>query len=157
MNATDFADRIEQEIVIHAPLERVWELVSRPGWWVNDGDDEDTAGARDVRTENGLDVVVDPKYGRFPVRTVAAEPPAYIAFEWASGYPGQAPVEGNSTRVEFRLSARGEGGVVLRVVESGFASLKAPFDERKRSFEGNVEGWTQQLSLARRRAEREGT
>jgi hypothetical protein len=25
-------DRIEQTIAIHAPLERVWELVSEPGW-----------------------------------------------------------------------------------------------------------------------------
>ncbi|EPH41649.1 putative Serine/threonine-protein kinase BRI1-like 1 [Streptomyces aurantiacus JA 4570] len=146
----DFADRIEREIVIHAPLARVWELVSSPGWWVNDGDED---GARDVRSENGLDVVVDPKYGSFPVRTVAAEPPTYIAYEWASGFPGQVPVEGNATRVEFRLEARGDD-VVLRVVESGFASLEAPFDERKRNFEGNVEGWAQQLSLARRRAER---
>ena len=27
-------DRIEQQIVIHAPLDRVWDLVSVPGWWV---------------------------------------------------------------------------------------------------------------------------
>jgi hypothetical protein len=27
-------DRIEQEITISADLDRVWELVTRPGWWV---------------------------------------------------------------------------------------------------------------------------
>lgn len=27
-------DRIEQVIAINAPLDRVWELVTQPGWWV---------------------------------------------------------------------------------------------------------------------------
>lgn len=27
-------DRIEQQITINAPLDRVWQLVSEPGWWV---------------------------------------------------------------------------------------------------------------------------
>jgi uncharacterized protein YndB with AHSA1/START domain len=27
-------DRIEREITISAPLERVWDLVTESGWWV---------------------------------------------------------------------------------------------------------------------------
>ncbi len=29
-------DRIEREIAIEATAERVWQLVSEPGWYVND-------------------------------------------------------------------------------------------------------------------------
>ncbi|WP_246623126.1 SRPBCC family protein [Streptomyces malaysiensis] len=30
-------DRIARQIDIDAPAERVWELIARPGWYVNDG------------------------------------------------------------------------------------------------------------------------
>ena len=29
-------DRIEREITIDAPVDRVWTLVSEPGWYIND-------------------------------------------------------------------------------------------------------------------------
>ncbi|MGI9002113.1 MAG: hypothetical protein ACR2GH_10630 [Pseudonocardia sp.] len=36
--AHENADRIEREILINTPLDRVWDLVSEPGWWIGDGD-----------------------------------------------------------------------------------------------------------------------
>ena len=30
-------DRIEREIHVDAPIERVFALVSEPGWWIEDG------------------------------------------------------------------------------------------------------------------------
>ncbi|OSZ57258.1 ATPase, partial [Streptomyces pharetrae CZA14] len=30
-------DRIVRQIDIDAPADRVWELVARPGWYINDG------------------------------------------------------------------------------------------------------------------------
>ena len=30
-------DTIEREILINAPMERVWALVSEPGWFINAG------------------------------------------------------------------------------------------------------------------------
>ena len=33
----DPLDRIDRSIEIDAPAERVWDLVTRPGWWINEG------------------------------------------------------------------------------------------------------------------------
>ncbi len=33
-NPSEAADRIERQVTINAPLERVWRLVSEPGWWI---------------------------------------------------------------------------------------------------------------------------
>ncbi len=35
--------RIEREISIDASAEKVWELIRRPGWWINDGEVVDHA------------------------------------------------------------------------------------------------------------------
>lgn len=34
----DPLDRIDRSIDIDAPAGRVWDLVARPGWWINEGD-----------------------------------------------------------------------------------------------------------------------
>lgn len=141
-------DRIEREIVIDAPVERVWSLVTEPGWWIGEG--EDSGKVR--RHEDGLDVI-DGRHGRFPVRVETVEPRTYVAYRWASGFPGEIPAEGNSTLVEFWLTEQGSGTLV-RVAESGFASLAVSDDVRDRSVEGNTKGWTQQCELLRTRAER---
>ena len=61
--AADVPDRIEREILIDAPVERVWQLVSEPGWWIGDGDP-----ARRTVEHDGDVVIVDfPPYGRVPV------------------------------------------------------------------------------------------
>lgn len=143
-------DRIEREIMIQAPLARVWALVSEPGWWVGDGD---RSGQMRHRA-GGLQMIEDPRYGRFPVRTEAVEPHRYVAFRRASTFPGQDLRPGNSTLVEFWLSERGEGSLV-RVVESGFAALAAPDAVRRRSAENNEQGWRQQLAILESAASRD--
>lgn len=137
-------DTIEREIAIDAPPARVWELISEPGWWVGDGDRSEQRRRR----EGDLEVVEDPKYGRYPIRVEAVEPPHYAAFLWAFAFPGEAPDEANSTRVEFWLSER-DGGTLLRVVESGFANLIAARGLGASIVDGNVKGWTMQLKVTR--------
>lgn len=141
-------DRIEREVTIHAPLERVWKLVTEPGWWIGDGD---RSGQRHWR-DGDLEVVEDPKYGRFPVRIEATRPQHYVAYRWAPSVPGQQPGEGNSTLVEFFLTEQ-EDGILLRVVESGFASLTVSDEERVAAIEGNADGWRQQLGIIKSAAE----
>jgi uncharacterized protein YndB with AHSA1/START domain len=141
-------DRIQREITIDAPVDRVWGLVTEPGWWVGEGEDS----GKNRRREGDLDVI-DSRYGRFPVAVETVEPKSYVAYRWASGFPGEIPAEGNSTLVEFWLSER-DGGTLVRVAESGFASLTVTDEVRDRSFEGNTEGWAQQCGLLRTRAER---
>jgi uncharacterized protein YndB with AHSA1/START domain len=141
-------DRIEREILIDAPIERVWRLVSEPGWWIGDGD----RSAQVITREGDLVVVDDPRYGRWSVLPVSSEAPRHVSYRGGS-LPGQAPAEGASTLVEFFLTEQG-GGTLLRVVESGFASLDAPAERRAAAIEGNIEGWRLQLGFAKREAER---
>ncbi|TCP25585.1 uncharacterized protein YndB with AHSA1/START domain [Scopulibacillus darangshiensis] len=140
-------DRIEREIFIEASLQTVWELISEPAWWVGD-----KPGPDKVQVD-GSRIVADTKYGTFPVLIEKMDPPNYLACRWASSFPGEEPRKGNSTLVEFTLTAK-DGGTWLRVVESGFASLSVSEDEQGKFFQGNVKGWGQQLEALRKRAEK---
>lgn len=141
------ADRIEREIVIRAPLDRVWPLVAEPGWWIGENDG-DRSGQ--TRTRQGrLEIIADPRLGRFAVEVVALEPPRRAAFRWVFTGSGQAPRPGNATLVEFLLREDG-GATRVRVIERGFQSLDP---DLRRQFEDNAEGWAVELDLLRGRAE----
>ena len=137
-------DRIERHIQIDATAERVWELVSRPGWWINEGTvDSDP----DVRQDGDLTVVSHPKYGIFRLRTVTTDHPSYVAFRWLeqrSDGDGEAP----STLVEFWITER-VGGVTLTVVESGFTGLGKERAAVVDHVQENTAGWETELAAAR--------
>jgi uncharacterized protein YndB with AHSA1/START domain len=139
-------DRIEREVDIAADAERVWSLVSRPGWWINDGE---LGGTRTERVGD-LDVVHHPVHGSFPIRTEKLDPPRYAAFRWFLDASVQD--EGPSTLTEFWIDDR-PGGVVLRVAESGLSTLPGTEEERRRHVDDNTEGWAVELDVARRHAE----
>jgi uncharacterized protein YndB with AHSA1/START domain len=130
-------DDIEREIAINAPVERVWELVSQGGWWIGDGE----RGAQ-TRSREGddIDVVEDPRYGTFRIRTEKAEPHSYLSYRWLDDGNERA-----TTLVEFWLS-EADGVTTLRVVESGFVSAEHR--------EGNIKGWGMQLAVAKAECER---
>jgi uncharacterized protein YndB with AHSA1/START domain len=121
-------------------------LVSEPGWWIGDGD----RSAQRRWKEGDIDVIDDPKYGRFPLQTVASEPPSYVAFRWVADGSGDHGPSGSSTLVEFRVRER-DGNTVVQVIESGFASLPNPEDAIK----DNTQGWIFQLDVLKSSAERE--
>jgi uncharacterized protein YndB with AHSA1/START domain len=140
-------DRIKQDITINAPLDRVWDLVSEPGWWVPSAvvpAVDHTPGHQAVRESE--------KWGRFPVEVVRVEPKTYAAFRWASHLPGAELTNGNTTLVEFRLEPAGDA-VRVTVAESGFAALEAPESVREQSRKENTGGWREELALLRERAE----
>ncbi|WP_067441811.1 SRPBCC domain-containing protein [Nocardioides jensenii] len=134
-------DRIERSIDIDATAEKVWSLIERPGWWINEGEIESD---REVRREGEADVVVHPKYGEFRLLTLASEPPRHLAVTWLDGDADAG------TRVEFTVADRAEGGVTLTVVESGFADLGKPRSDVIKHVEENTSGWEAELDLARR-------
>ena len=141
-------DTIEREIFIRAGIDHVWSLVSKVGFWV--GDDlvfDNEAG------EGETVVIPTDKYGDFPVRVDRLEPPRYAAYRWASTVPGEQPAAGNSTLVEFSLVEQ-DGGVLVRLKESGFASLDVDEDVRLRGFRDNEAGWDAQLELLCQAGER---
>ncbi|MDP9224292.1 MAG: SRPBCC domain-containing protein [Actinomycetota bacterium] len=141
-------DRIERETLIAAPLERVWSLVAQPGFWV--ADKASLPGT--VAKEGDSMVAKNPDHGDFPVRVEKVEPPTYLAYRWASAFPGEELQHDNSTLVEFTLTPEGDK-TRLRVVESGFAALAGPAELRRRAFKDNTGGWPQELDALKTRAE----
>lgn len=143
LTAKDVPDEIVRSIRIAASIERVWALVAEPGWYINDGEYR-----RHVITVDGDTAhVVDPVHGEFVIGTEVLEEPHRAVFRWLGGEVG--PLEDHpTTRIEFTLEPDGDG-VLLTVRETGFARLGADAAERRRAYEGNVEGWVQELGVAR--------
>jgi uncharacterized protein YndB with AHSA1/START domain len=145
---SDPTDRIEREIEIDATAERVWQLVSQPGWWINDGEIVD----HKVERVGDLDIVHDPTHGEFRLRTERLDPSRYAAFRWIAREPDQSGNE-SSTLTEFWIDDREGDGVTLRVVESGFDSLDVTDEQRRQQLDENTEGWQLELAAARAFAE----
>ena len=144
----DPLDRIEKSIPIKANAEKVFDVVSRPGWWINGGDAIDTEPQ--LRQEGDLTVVTDPTHGEFRLQTVESDPPHYIAFRWHHRLPDDGIKR--STLVQFRLEPQADG-VLLKVVESGFSRLQKPREEWLQDRTDNTSGWELELGLARDLAE----
>jgi uncharacterized protein YndB with AHSA1/START domain len=133
------ADQIEREIVIDAPVERVWQLITEAehlGRWFGD------AGAEVDLRPGGAITLRWAEHGTSRGRVVAVEPHSRFSYRWApfKDPGGEEPVDGNSTLVEFTLTPEG-AGTRLRVVESGFASLATSDERRAQNVEGNTRGW----------------
>jgi uncharacterized protein YndB with AHSA1/START domain len=137
-------DSIERSIAIAAPLERVWTLVTDPGWWVPTDEP-----AEPVPAEEGLIVVRESeKWGRFPVEVVELRPMSYVSFRWASAFPGAELLPGHTTLIEFTLTPNGDE-VQVTVLESGFSTLDTNDEAKTQGIESNSDGWTQQMSYLR--------
>lgn len=142
--------QIEKEMLIEAPVDVVWRIVTEPDQitqWFND--------------EAQLDLKVGGQ-GRlgasYPIQIEAIDPPRRFAFRWV--YPdGARPEPGNSTLVEFTLSQEASD-TRLRVVESGFDKIDWSDKEKVRSVEEHSRGWQECLvrlqELAQRQPEARG-
>ena len=128
-------DRIERELELRAPIERVWQVITDPAYvarWFG--------GKAEIDLRPGGAALFGwPEHGMGDYHAVVerVEPPRVFAFRWVhdAGVPvGAAAV---STVVEFTLAPAG-GGTRLRLVESGFA------DETHRK--ENSEGWDAELA-----------
>ena len=136
-------DQIERDVMIEAPVERVWQLVTEAehlGRWFGD------AGAEVDLRPGGAMALHWTEHGTSRGRIEAVEPTRLFAFRWApfKDPGGLDPTDGNSTRVEFTLSREGDG-TRLRVVESGFSTLECSDDQQRQNLEGNTEGWRLEL------------
>jgi uncharacterized protein YndB with AHSA1/START domain len=135
-------DRIERDVLIAAPVERVWALITSPGHvgrWFAD------AGAEiDLRPGGKLSLSWH-EHGTFHGRVEAVEPPRRFAYRWLSTIGSQAePTPANSTLTEFTLAAEGDGTRVA-VVESGFDALDVDAADRAAALASHTEGWAAEL------------
>jgi uncharacterized protein YndB with AHSA1/START domain len=135
-------DIIEQEIDIAAPIDRVWALVSQPGWYINDGAITD----HQIEEREGRVVVTDATHGTFGFERIESREPSYIATRWL---PREGQEETRvATVVEFWLDEI-PTGVRLKVRESGFAGGSLSDAARGTHFAENTEGWAMELAVAR--------
>lgn len=134
-------DRIERSIEIDATAEKVWSLIQRPGWWINE---EEVDPEPELRREGDLDVLVHPKFGEFRLQTLERDEPRHVSFLWVDNVAPEA-----GTTVQFWIEDR-PGGVTLRVVESGFSGLKKDRAAIDHQIEENTHGWEVELAAAQR-------
>jgi uncharacterized protein YndB with AHSA1/START domain len=133
-------EKIEREVMVDAPIERVWAVVTEAehlGTWFGD------AGAEIDLRPGGAMTMTWQKHGTVRAVVERVEAPHLFAYRWARPM-GAVPAEGNSTLVEFILAAEGDR-TRLRVVESGFRGLNIPESEQTKYAEGNVGGWRSEL------------
>ena len=153
-------DRIEKEVVLRAPLDRVWRAISDAdefGRWFGvrfDGPFVAGASVTGVITPTTVDEDVaraqELHAGKSDTwQIVAVEPQRRLAFRWHP-YGVEDDVDYSqepTTLVEFTLTETNDG-VLLRIVESGFDAI--PAERRAAAFEANSEGWAAQTELVRK-------
>lgn len=141
-------DTVEADVLVDAPVESVWSLVSEPGWWINEG----PLGDHEVfEDEDGLFHVSDPEVGTWLVERADLDPMDVVSFRW---YPlaGDELPEDRVTLVEFSVSEE-EGRVVVHVEESGLSSVSEDPDVARQAWEDASGMWERELDAAREHLE----
>jgi uncharacterized protein YndB with AHSA1/START domain len=168
------SDRIEKEVLLHAPVSRVWRAITDAeefGEWFGVKLDQPFAEGRTITGtfEGRVDEAqimahqramgLEPSKVRMPAGTLVfctverIEPERYFSFRWipygidAAADPAHEP----TTLVEFRLEPVPEGTRLL-IVESGFD--RVPAHRRERAFRMNEGGWEGQAGNLTRHVER---
>jgi uncharacterized protein YndB with AHSA1/START domain len=150
-------DRIEKQVMLRAPRERVWRAISDArqfGSWF--GVEFDGAFAANKRMIGKIvPTAVDPEVARLqePHRGMAfefaidrIEPERLFSFRWHP-FAVDAGVDYSrepSTLVVFELEEVA-GGTMLTVTESGFDRI--PLERRAKAFAANDAGWSYQMKL----------
>jgi uncharacterized protein YndB with AHSA1/START domain len=132
-------ERIEREILIAAPLEVVWAVVTEPehiaGWFGDSAEIDLRSGGKAIFTWR--------EHGSVHGRVETVQRPHFFSFRWIRGSETEVR-EGNSTLVEFSLSPE-DGGTRLRVVESGFPKLDASDADKTTDVDEHRQGWVLEL------------
>ncbi len=123
---------IERTLDLAAPPERLWRALTDPielSHWFSDQAEVDLRpggnGAWTWRT-----------HGRHAAKFEIIQPHRRLAWRW-SLEPGIPVDVGITTRVEWTLAPRHDGGTTLRLEETGFTTTK--------HYEANVAGWKREL------------
>jgi uncharacterized protein YndB with AHSA1/START domain len=128
---------IERDILIDAPADVVWAVITRPEGitqWFSD------AAELDLRP-GGSGSLTFTGHGTVPLRVEVVRPPHLFSFRWE--FPeGEQPSPGNSLLVEFTLTPEGDG-TRLRVVETGFDDRDWTPDTRTAYVDDHTQGWTE--------------
>jgi uncharacterized protein YndB with AHSA1/START domain len=136
-------DRIEKQVVLHAPRSRVWRALIDArefGEWFRVRLESPIVEGATVRGQ-----ITHPGYEHLTMEIMVEriEPERYFSYRWHP-YAVDPAVDYSTeptTLVEFRLEDRG-ADTLLTIVESGFDRI--PPARRSEAFLRNGDGWTQQ-------------
>jgi uncharacterized protein YndB with AHSA1/START domain len=151
------ADRIEKEILLRAPLDRVWRAISESrqfGQWFGARFEGEFAAGEwldgtiaSTAVDEEVAHMQEPHAGTpFRILVVRVEPQHHLSFKWHPYPPDEnADVAGAPmTLVSFDLEQRADG-VLLKIVESEFDQI--PLERRAAAFTANEGGWSIQSRL----------
>jgi uncharacterized protein YndB with AHSA1/START domain len=137
-------DRIEKQVLLQAPIERVWRALTDPaefGHWFRV-----KLSGKFVPGESISGPVLHPGYEHltWTVTVERMEPYKQFAWRWR---PHAIDTNKDYSRepttlVLFELSEV-PGGTLLKVTESGFDGI--PLERRETAYRGNSEGWAIQM------------
>ncbi len=134
---------VEKEILIEAPVEVVWNLLTEPEqirqWFADEAEIELRVGSKGRLAFKGHD--------SYQLQVEAVEPPRRFAFRWVR-QPSLVVRDDNSLLVEFILQPE-KGSTRLKVVESGFDAIDWSDEERARYAEDHSNGWQRILGRLR--------
>lgn len=153
-------DRIEKQVLLRAPRERVWRALTDSrefGEWFGMRFTEPFKRGATIRGAI-VPTSVDPEVARqqqayagqpCEITIDRIEPQRLFSFRWHPGAvdPNVDYAKEPSTLVSFEL-ADAEGGILLTVTESGFENI--PLARRAQAFTGNEHGWAIQMTLIER-------
>ena len=142
---TTNTDRIEKEILLKAPIERVWRALTDPGEfsaWFRVG----LSGKKFIPGQAVSGQVLHPGYEHLTWTVTIERMVPFKEFAWR-WHPHA--IDSNkdyshepTTLVTFELSEV-PGGTRLLVTESGFDGI--PLERRETAYRGNSEGWSIQM------------
>lgn len=153
----DVTDRIVKQVLLKAPLERVWRAISDPKqfgtWFGAEFDGPFAAGAR--LTGRIVPTQVDPVIAKmqephaglaFEVSIERIEPMRLFSLRW---HPSAVEADTDysqepTTLVVFELE-EADGGTRLTLTESGYDQI--PLARRAEAFKSNEQGWEAQMKL----------
>jgi len=127
--------QIEKEILIEAPIDVVWRIVTEPDhitqWFASTAELERRTGGEGRLAFEGGET--------YYLQVERFEPPHRFAYRWLHD-GGAKPRPDNSMLVEFTLLEEA-GNTRLRVVESGFDQVDWTDEEKAKYAEGHTTGW----------------
>ena len=132
-------EHVEREILIEAPIDVVWAVLTEPehvaGWFSDSAEVDLRPGGDATFTWH--------EHGSALAWVERVEPPRFFAFRWVRPV-GEEQHKSNSTLVEFTLAAEGDQ-TRLTVVESGFRELAWSEDKKANYASENTQGWQLEL------------
>ena len=140
--------QIEKDILIDAPIDVVWRVITEPHqivqWFSEEAEIDVSPG--------GHGRLVFRSGESYQLQVEAVEPPRRFAFRWVQPQ-GSVARPDNSMLVEFTLEPVGDR-TRLRVVESGFDTVDWSDEKKARYAERHTDGWQTLLGRLREYAAR---